>query len=91
MNKYPLLTRISNLLETYETKVVVRTHVIRTTYTLPKVLWATIIRSYLSIPKAWHTYENELVNMYITETTEAVLSLKTGKLTVYVYLDDLDV
>ena len=45
---------------------------------------ADIIRSMLNAyAGAWHTYEDELVNMYLDEDTTAVLSLRTGMMTIH--------
>lgn len=43
-----------------------------------------IIRTLLSsYDESWHTYDDELVNMYLDDYNEAVLSLRTGKLSIY--------
>ena len=45
---------------------------------------ADIIRSMLNAyDGAWHTYEDELINMYLDEDTTAVLSLRTGVMTIH--------
>ncbi len=74
-------------LDLYRKKRTEHRHITRTTYTIPDRLWQTLIRDCLSIEGSWHTYESELVNMYLTQTTEVVLSLRTGKFTVYEYND----